>query len=49
MIAAVLPSAESALVELLTKLADKPTYRAGPAIYTLIDRELRFPTQGVPT
>lgn len=49
MIAAVLPSAESALIELLTKLADKPTYRAGPAIYTLIDRELRFPTQGVPT
>lgn len=48
MIAAVLPSAESALVELLTRLADKPTYSAGPAIYTLIDRELRFPTKSSP-
>lgn len=49
MVAAVLPSAESALVELLTKLADKPTYSAAPAVYTLVDGELRFPTQGAPT
>lgn len=46
MVAAVLPGAESAMVELLTKLADKPPYRIGPAIYTLIDHELRFPSQG---
>lgn len=47
MITALLPNAEGALVELLTRLDDKPTYRAGPALYTFVDRELRFPTQGV--
>jgi len=46
MIAALLPNAEGALVELLRKLDDKPTYRAGPALYTFVDQELRFPTQG---
>lgn len=46
MIGALLPNAEGTLVELLTRLADKPTYIAGPALYTFVDRELRFPTQG---
>jgi len=46
MIAALLPNAEGALVDLLTRLDDKPTYRAGPALYTFVDRELRFPPQG---
>lgn len=43
---ALLPSAEAALIELLTKLKNKPNYSAGPALYTFVDRELRFPTQG---
>lgn len=46
MIVGLLPKAEGALVELLTRLEDKPNYRAGPALYTFVDRELRFPTQG---
>ncbi|BAP88180.1 putative uncharacterized protein [Burkholderiales bacterium GJ-E10] len=46
MISALLPNAEGPLVELLTKLKDRPTYSAGPALYTFVDRELRFPTSG---
>ena len=46
MIAALLPAVEWALVELLRELDGKPTYRAGPALYTFVDRELRFPRQG---
>lgn len=49
MIAALLPSAEGLLIELLKTLDGKPTYRAGPALYSLIDQELRFPTQGLPS
>lgn len=46
MCATLLPNAEAALVELFSKLQDRPTYTAGPALYTFIDTELRFPTQG---